>query len=281
MVPTAVVLWTATAAGLLWGWPYVWIIGTVAVAVAAVVALRSVRWRPAAVLLVVLGGLGICWIGWVMHGAAAHPLRLAAEHGDAVTLRIEVRQWPHVLHAVGFGGRQGADRVAVPAVVSGGEVLVLGSVADWADLLPGQQARVSGRLAPAEPGELTVAVLQAQGTPSEVTPASPWQLAAARMRAGLREASSVLPADSAGLLPGLVVGETGGLSARLTAEFADAGLTHLMAVSGTNLAVVTGAVLFGLRALGLGPYTRGAAAGVAMAGFVVLAGPDRAFCGPR
>jgi competence protein ComEC len=273
VVPVALVIWAVTVAGLLWGWPFVWLVGAAAVSTAVVVAIRSLRWRPAAVLVVLLGGLATCWIGMAIHGAAVHPLRTSAEHGTVVTLRIDVADRPHTLRTTGFGGRQGgADRVAIPATVPGGQVLVLAQAQGWAELLPGQSATVSGRLAPARAGELTVAVLAAGGVPSEVTPAPVWQEVAAHLRIGLRQASAVLPAEPAGLLPGLVVGDTSELSPRIADEFAVAGMSHLLAVSGANLAIVAGAVLFVFRLLGLGPRSSGFAAGLAMAGFVVLAG---------
>jgi hypothetical protein len=71
-----------------------------------------------------------------------------------------------------------------------------------------------------------------RGLPQEVTAAPWWQEAAGGLRAGLREAAGVLPAASAGLLPGLAVGDSGGLTSEADADFRAGGLTHLLAVSG-------------------------------------------------
>ena len=57
-------------------------------------------------------------------------------------------------------------------------------------------------------------------------------------------------------------------------HFRTAGLTHLVAVSGANLAIVTGFVLLLGRAVGLRGRTRIAVAALAMLGFVVLARPQ-------
>jgi competence protein ComEC len=58
------------------------------------------------------------------------------------------------------------------------------------------------------------------------------------------------------------------------AEFRAAGLTHLIAVSGTNVAILCGVVL-GLARLGrLGPRTAVLLAGLALVGFVVLCRPS-------
>ncbi|MFC0434506.1 DNA internalization-related competence protein ComEC/Rec2 [Kutzneria buriramensis] len=271
MLPVALVVWAVATVGLAWGWQFSWLLGVLAVATALVLAFRSLRWRPHAVLVVALGSLATCWIAMVIHASASDPLRQQAEHGAIVTLRVEVSERPKPLRTQGFGSRQGgADRVLVPA----GDIVVLAQASGWADLLPGQSATVTGRAAPARGGDLTVAVVQARGSPSEVTPAPVWQWVAAALRSGLRRASAVLPEEQAGLVPGLVVGDTTNLSPRVSDEFTVAGMTHLLAVSGANLAIVAGAVLFTIRLLGWGPRVAGVGAGLAVIGFVILAGPQ-------
>ncbi|HTI27430.1 MAG TPA: DNA internalization-related competence protein ComEC/Rec2 [Kutzneria sp.] len=271
MVPVALVVWAVATVGLAWGWQFSWLLGALAVGTAFVVAFRSLRWRPQAVLVIALGALATCWIATVIHAAATNPLRQEAERGTVVTLRVEVSERPKPLRTQGFGSRQGgADRVLVPA----GDVIVLAQAGDWADLLPGQWLTVTGRAAPPRGGDLTVAVVQARGSPADVTPAPPWQVVAAALRSGLRRASAVLPDEQAGLVPGLVVGDTANLSPRVSDEFRVAGMTHLLAVSGANLAIVAGAALFAIRLLGLGPRIAGVGAGLAVIGFVILAGPE-------
>jgi competence protein ComEC len=101
-----------------------------------------------------------------------------------------------------------------------------------------------------------------------------WQRVAQSLRTGLRDAAGVLDPEPAGLLPGLVVGDTDKLPRQVEGEFKTAGLAHLLAVSGANLAIVCVAMLLLLRALRVGP--RGAAAGamLALVAFVVLVGPE-------
>jgi competence protein ComEC len=84
----------------------------------------------------------------------------------------------------------------------------------------------------------------------------------------------VLDPEPAGLLPGLVVGDTDRLSRQVESEFKTAGMSHLLAVSGSNLAIVCVAVLLLLRAFRVGPRGSAAGAMVALVGFVVLAGPE-------
>lgn len=277
MLPVALVVWAVATVGLAWGWQFSWLLGVLAVATALVLAFRSLRWRPHAVLVVALGSLATWWIAMVIHASASDPLRQQAEHGAIVTLRVEVSERPKPLRTQGFGSRQGGtDRVLVPA----GDIVVLAQASGWADLLPGQSLTVTGRAAPARGGDLTVAVVQARGSPTEVTPAPVWQRAAAALRSGLRRASAVLPEEQAGLVPGLVVGDTTNLSPRVSDEFTVAGMTHLLAVSGANLAIVAGAVLFTIRLLGWGPRVAGVGAGLAVIGFVI-AGLSRGDTGVR
>lgn len=73
--------------------------------------------------------------------------------------------------------------------------------------------------------------------------------------------------DGSALLPGLVLGDTSGVSESLTNAMRVSSLAHLTAVSGANCAVIV-AALYGLCALvGLGIWWR---AGIAAAGLVVF-----------
>jgi competence protein ComEC len=95
------------------------------------------------------------------------------------------------------------------------------------------------------------------------------------MRAGLASSSArVLPPRPAGLLPGLVVGDTGAMDPALDQDFERAGLSHLTAVSGANVAIILTAVLWPLRRRAVDRRMQAAVAGVVLSGFVVLAGPS-------
>lgn len=96
------------------------------------------------------------------------------------------------------------------------------------------------------------------------------------LRAGLREraraATAELPDDEAALARGVATGDTAGLSTDAEEAMRGAGLTHLVAVSGANIAVVLGAVLVPLLIAGVRRRPRLIAAGVAGAGYVSLVG---------
>lgn len=294
LVPAALVVWLSTMAGLLLGWWWAAIGGLAGAVVGCTVLARS-RGRPA---LARWWRLGVAWsllvcgvsVGVVgtlrLRAAADDPLRTLAARGVGGTFRVEITERAKPVFSAGFGGQQSGVRAVVlparvvTAVVTGrfvrstGAVIVVAPPDRWRALLPGQQVTASAVVAPAEPGQLTVAVLRVRGPPSAVSDAAAWQRVAQTLRSGLRDAAGVLDPEPRGLVPALVVGDTDGLSPEVADEFRTAGLAHLLAVSGTNLAVVCVAVLLLLRVLRCGPRTAAAGAMAALVGFVVLAGPE-------
>ncbi len=252
--------------------------GALLVSVGLLLARRS--WTATAAL--VLGCAGAAGVAAAVQVAVVERSPLTGLAGDrsSVSVQLVVADDPRPLRA-----GPGPPRVAVVARVErlaavgrswslGGRVLVLAPAAGWRELLPSQRLTADGTLSPPLRHDLTVAVLSARGAPRDVRPASLAQAAAGRVRAGLREAAAVLPEGPRGLLPGLVLGDTSGLGPAVEEDFRTAGLTHLLAVSGTNCVIVTGAVLLLLRAVTAGPRTSAVLGGAALVGFVVLARPS-------
>ncbi len=177
-----------------------------------------------------------------------------------------------------------AAGVAVPASIRllerGGQrwrarlpVLVLAPAASWGRLLPSTRVRGFAEFAASRQGDLA-AVLLIRGPPVVVGHPSAIQRWAGRVRAGLRRAVSGLSPSERGLLPGLVLGDTGQMPPSDTASFRAAGLTHLTAVSGANLAMVVAAVVGLLRWTRFGIRLRVLASAISLIGFVVLARPS-------
>lgn len=238
------------------------------------------RWSATAALLLGCAAAAALATSVRVAGVEHSPLTRLAQQRATATLELVLGDDPHPL-----AGGAGPPSVVVSArarqVIAGGRtwslsdrVLVLAPADGWSGLLPSQRVRVDGRVLPPTRRDLTVAVLAVRSAPAAVDPPSAVQTAAGRLRAGLRDAAAVLPAGPRGLLPGLVDGDVSGLDPQLAADFKTAGLSHLTAVSGTNVAVVTGAVLLLLRGLTAGPRTSAVGAGIALAGFVVLARPS-------
>ena len=294
LVPAALTVWLATMLGLLAGWWWVAIGSGVAVAVGVAVLARARR-RPGPVRWWRLG------VGWsllicaLLVGVATtdrlrefadDPLQPPANAGAHGVFRVTLTERPRPVFSAGFGGQQGGVRaVVIPArireavvagapVASQGRVVLIAPVDLWAKLLPGQDVTATAQLAPGRAEELTVAVLRVRGPPDDVSGAAVWQRVAQSLRSGLRDATGVLDPEPAGLLPGLVVGDTDRLARQVEDEFKAAGMAHLLAVSGSNLAIVCVAVLLLLRALRVGPRGSAFGAMVALVGFVVLAGPE-------
>ncbi|GLZ34048.1 competence protein ComEC [Lentzea sp. NBRC 105346] len=275
LIPAALAVWAIALTGLYLGWPAALAVGALA-GLAGLAALRRM-WcgRVCAVALMLCGPIAAIWIGGQIHRADTHPLRLAAERGAPLTAQAEVVERPRGVRTEGFGARPGGvSQVVFLAKVQGATLVVLAPAERWRNLLPGQTVDVRGTLVPPRKGDLTVALLRVRGPPAHITEAPVWQRAAAELRDGLRKASEVLDPEAAGLLPALVAGDTDGMSPRVVDEFRTAGLSHLLAVSGANLAILCGAVLILLRFLRAGPRTCAVGAMVALVGFVVLAGPE-------
>uniref|UniRef100_UPI001C238BC7 ComEC/Rec2 family competence protein n=1 Tax=Nocardia alni TaxID=2815723 RepID=UPI001C238BC7 len=247
-------------------------------------AIREHRRRmPAAVLLAALlagAGFGAA-AAWQEYRVATHPLRTAAV-GTAVTVTVVPVDDPKLLPAKAFGARQwmvkaglrqyrrGRVRVRV-----GGAVIVLASRGGWAGLLPGQPVEFRARVERPWRRDLTVAVLRAQGPPRPVGPAPWWQRAAGSVRTHFATAAGrALAPDAAALLPGLVDGDVSRLPDRVREDFRQTDLTHLVAVSGTNVSIVLIVSLEWMRRLTVGPRLRVVLGAIALAGFVVLARPS-------
>ncbi|TML26279.1 MAG: MBL fold metallo-hydrolase, partial [Actinobacteria bacterium] len=154
------------------------------------------------------------------------------------------------------------------------DVVVLATDPAWRGLLPGTPVAATGRLSAPRAGDLSAAVLSVSGPPDE-TGTPPWsQRAAGALRAGLRRACAPLPAAPGGLLPGLVEGDTSRLDPAVAADFRTTGMTHLVAVSGANVAIVLSAVLLVARWCRAGPALAAGLCAVALVGFVILARPS-------
>ena len=96
--------------------------------------------------------------------------------------------------------------------------------------------------------------------------------AAASIRRGLVDATRPLDPRRAGLLRGLAIGDESGLDGHTEDTFRATGLSHLLAVSGSNVAIVVATVSAGAAALGL--RTRLSLCALGLGLFVVVVGPE-------
>jgi competence protein ComEC len=246
--------------------------------------MRRAEWRMAAAVLLaaVLAGAGFGGAAaWREYRVATHPLRTAAV-GTYLTVTVVPSDDPKPLPAKPFGGRQWMLSASLreyrhgPVPVrAGGAVIVLAAQSGWPRVLPGEVVRFRARLDRPWRRDLTVAVLRAQGPPVIVERAPWWQRAAGSVRAHFAAAASrALPGAAAGLLPGLVDGDVSRLPDRVREDFQQTELSHLVAVSGTNVTIVLAAVMISTRLLTIDPRVGAVLAALALIGFVVLARPS-------
>lgn len=152
--------------------------------------------------------------------------------------------------ADGLDGTDGAVALGAAAVliVSVGEV---SADSGSTELVAGQRYRGIVRASPAESGDRATALLFPFGQDG-LTALSPdrWTQFTAgfnSLRAATVEHAQHAVADGPALLPAIVLGDRSQQSAELRDAMLDSGLSHLSAVSGTHLALVTGALLGMLR----------------------------------
>ena len=191
--------------------------------------------------------------------ADPRPLTSSTQRGGpAVVVRI------HVTTVVGRGVR---TSVQTP-------VLVIGPASVWGALGWNDDVELVARLAPAEPGDDVVAVARPLGPP-RVTGGPGLVLdAVATVRERNREATEHVWHDARGLVPALVVGDTSRTPQDLTEAMLATGLSHLSAVSGTNVTLVVAAAVWVCGLLGVRRRWRPLVAVLVLATFVTVARPE-------
>lgn len=274
MVPAAVLAWVA-AAVLVTGPALLALASAMAaVGIAAIV----IKWpvaRPIGLAAICLAAVAAS-CAWRLTVVEHSPLTTLAEHRRVATLDVEVvrdaRTFTH------RGRESVVVELRVRRVVAGGVDL---RVRDRAtafipgradDLVVGRRLVVRGRLAPSdESGEAAVIQVQRRG---QADRAAWWWEASEHVREGIRRSVSRLDDEPRSLVPALVDGDDSRISDAVEEDFRRSGLTHLMAVSGTNLTIVLGVVMLLARAAGLGRRLLWLAGGLSIVAFVLLARPD-------
>ncbi|GAA1091124.1 ComEC/Rec2 family competence protein [Nocardiopsis metallicus] len=251
----AVAAWSAALGALAappWlAWLCAGVLGCAALAVFTAIRLP---WEAPALTLVatLLCGATVAAVaGAHVHGTASSAAVSAVERGGEAAFRAVVTTDPRSRAGMPRPGR--AEwvvsartewvRVDGREHVSRAPVVVLASGPGWADLLPGQSFEAHGAFLAADGDRLTAALVPVRGPPEGVTEPGRLQGFAGGVRDGLRGAAAELPQPERGLLPALIVGDVSALPERTAEDFRATGMTHLLTVSGANLAILTGFVL--------------------------------------
>ncbi len=231
---TAVVVAVAAVVGV---WQ-----GSVAVSALAVAALLARR-RVDLVVVVLIVGLLATWLGsraWqAVEPDALGPFRgWATVVGDPEPVGRSMRA---VVEVEGERFRvqvYGADRQRLARLHDGEQVRLVGERVALAGARP-RVAQVRHIV-----GEFRVQWI------GDAASGAPLRRASNRLRSTLQAgAERTMAADQAALFTGLVIGDDTRQSAAQVDEFRAAGLSHLMAVSGQNVAFVLALAGFGLRRL--------------------------------
>ena len=258
--------------------PWLWLPAVTGCGVGAAGALAARR--PRFALAMLAGALAAAGWGW---GGA----RLAATTPSALTLpttvtgTVEVDTPPQAT-ARGVRVRVRADELRG----AGGRPLARGArfIAELPARAPvpvevGMRLRITGRAVAAatarSPGwwraHLARSAIAARLELTSTTPAGRrGGLIGLRDRLrnfGARAAGRGLSGEPREVVRGMALGGGGGLSEETAQAFRDAGLWHLLAVSGQNITVVTLAVLAVLRAVGLGRRPAATVAGVVLVAY--------------
>ncbi len=205
---------------------------------------------------------------------AAGPVAGLARDGAVVTVELTVRSDPRSV--TGRYADQVLLRADVTRVTGRGEthrlsapVLVIADD-DWLDVALGSVVVTTGHLSAADDPGLA-AVVAARGDPRMVLGPDVWWRGADAVRTSIRASVDHRPPSQEALVPALVDGDDAGLDPALADDFRTTGLTHLLAVSGTNLTLVVGFLLVLARWCGVRGRWLYVVAAVGIVGFVLLA----------
>ncbi|WP_084187773.1 ComEC/Rec2 family competence protein [Mycobacterium paraffinicum] len=282
LLPAALTCWVVTAAGI-W-WP----IGRVVAACCVVLAAASgvLAWRTAArpgksgrlrAVAVGLVAVGVTGAGFglavALRAEAVERHPITAWFGAAAPVTVTPSESPVSLGRGRLIFRATLQRLRDEQI--SGRVVVFARAADFESdtdgLMVGRPVRFTARIGHPTRRDLTVAVLNASGRPFMGTAGAVPRAAhtvRGRFAAAVR---GTLPTEQAAMLPALVLGDTSAVTAETDRDFRAAGMTHLMAVSGANVTIVCGAVLFSARVIG--PRAAVVLAGLALVAFVFVVQP--------
>ncbi|WP_064722192.1 ComEC/Rec2 family competence protein [Paenarthrobacter nicotinovorans] len=291
LVPAVATAWGAALVGSFNGALWSWVLAGVLAIAGAVLMIGGRRLQPAGARARTLPATFAlaCFMGAsvAVHCAAVAtqrddgPLAHAVAEKDGVVIQLLITGNPTEAAIPGHaGGSRWTVTAAMQEVTSNStltrgaaDVLVTGSEA-WKDVQPGQLVRTTGILKEVRDGQAQAAVLSASSAPVLLDTQFDIRQQAGVLKQAFGDATHWLPPDAAGLLRGMVTGDTSALPESLEADMKTTGMTHLTAVSGSNCSLVLGGFIVLARSFRLSRPLAGAFGACGLAGFVVMVGPD-------
>ncbi len=233
--------------GRSWRLPLVWLATFAGIATATTLRIDAVRESPLPGLAEDRATVDALVVTTSDPGVRRGP------YGDVVVVRGNV---------LALAGRGRAYRMRAPVLLVGDSGL--------GGVRLGSRLRVAGRLGPAR-GDDLAGVLSVRGPPRVVRGPGSLLAGAEGLRAAIRAAVRTQPVAPRALVPALVDGDDDALPEEVVEDFRTAGLTHLTAVSGTNLTLVVGFVLLLARWAGVRGRGLVLVGALGVVGFVLLA----------
>lgn len=274
MVPAALIAWGAAAVLVTTG--SVAAASTSAVAVVIGAAGWNRRGARALLLAAVCVAAVAASCAWRLATVEQSPVTELARQGRLATLDVQVSRDARQLTF------QGRDSVVVEVLVRrvvthdrdvrvhSRATAFIDGAAD--DLVVGRRLTVQGRLGPATSSDVAAVIQVVRRGPANGAPW--WWESSEHVREGVRRAVAHLAAEPRALVPALVDGDETRITDEIEQDFRRSGLTHLMAVSGTNLTIVLAVMMALARAAGVrrgGLWIVGA---LSILAFVLLARPE-------
>ncbi|MFF2841663.1 ComEC/Rec2 family competence protein [Paenarthrobacter sp. NPDC057981] len=291
LVPAVATSWGAALVGSFNGALWSWATAGVLAFAAAVLMIGGRRRQPAGTRARTLPATFAlaCFMGAsvAVHCAAvatqreAGPLAEAVAGKDGVVIQLLIKASPK---EASVPGHTGASRWTVEATMKevtakgtvtrgAAEVVVTGGDS-WKEVQPGQLVRTTGILKEVREGQTEAAILSASSGPVVIRSQFDVRQSAGQLKQAFVSATQWLPADAAGLLPGMVTGDTSAMPESLGTDMKTTGMTHLTAVSGSNCSLILGGFIVMARSFRLSRPLSAALAASGLAGFVVMVGPD-------
>lgn len=223
-----------------------------------------------------VAGLGVaCLATLSVHRIQGTPLRALGDDHAAAVVTGRVTSDPR--WTAGRFGTTERFTIRVQQVTTRGRtyrlaapVVVMGPSHDAVGVELGALVRLNGLLRPSSDPAVS-AVFARRGDPVVLEAPKVWWQGADRVRESLRSSVAGRSPDAAALIPALVVGDDTSISPDLTNAFRITGLTHLLAVSGTNLTLLVGFLLLVARWAGVSGRGLYLVSILGIAGFLLLA----------
>ncbi len=248
-----------------------------AIVVAAAAGPRGGLGRVVAVAAVCVAAVAVS-CAWRVATVEQSPLGALAQQHRLVTMDVQVvrdaRTFRHL------GAESTVVQVIVRRVVGPGLDLRLrdratafvDGAADAGDLVVGRRLVVRGRLAPSTTSDESAVIDVVRRGESDR--AAWWWEASEHVRDGVRRSVSHLSDEPRSLVPALVDGDDSRVSDAVEEDFRRSGLTHLMAVSGTNLTIVLAVTMALARSAGASRRGLWGVGVLSIVAFVLLARPE-------